>query len=321
MVKDEADILPAWLAHAAAVFDEVYLVDHNSKDGTQEIMLQYAEKRKNFQLYSLPDDQYSQAEVINDLAGRAAAKHPDAWIIPLDGDEFLWTRSHSKIINRLAQLDSIFFPSFPWFNLLPLSLGSDSEIRFSSPYLFQPGPSQYSKTGIHSQLVREGYRLSRGGHYVIDQSGTPAHQGRYIHLCPYLHLPFRSYDQFFYKCLLGYDRYAIDLAESGENQPGFHYRSMITRIIDQGYFDPGLLRSFVAHYGQPEHWMHTHGIQELLAMNWRIQTIDCVQEEVLPEPVRRKNYRDLINIRNHKYSAADDDLQPFIRIVQDTEPH
>jgi hypothetical protein len=38
MIRDEADILPTFLRHAAALFDFVLLVDHSSSDGSSTFL-------------------------------------------------------------------------------------------------------------------------------------------------------------------------------------------------------------------------------------------------------------------------------------------
>src|SRR4029077_13508080 len=38
MIRDEADILPAFLEHASELFDMGFLLDHRSSDGSQKIM-------------------------------------------------------------------------------------------------------------------------------------------------------------------------------------------------------------------------------------------------------------------------------------------
>ena len=38
MVRNEADILPAFLSHLRVLFDRIFVIDHMSTDGSREIL-------------------------------------------------------------------------------------------------------------------------------------------------------------------------------------------------------------------------------------------------------------------------------------------
>src|SRR5262245_39562015 len=91
-VRDEADVLDAQLAfHLNAGVDFVIATDHDSRDGTAEILQSY-ERVGYLQLHRDPGVAYRQREWMTQMARLAATDQRADWVILSDADEFWWPR-------------------------------------------------------------------------------------------------------------------------------------------------------------------------------------------------------------------------------------
>jgi hypothetical protein len=116
MLRNEADILPDFLGHCAALFDEVLAVDHASTDGSAE-MLAAAARRMPLTVLRFAQKPYVQSLLVTALAREAFARGAD-WVFPLDADEFPMVASRADLLARLpADAAAVLWR---WRNLWPL---------------------------------------------------------------------------------------------------------------------------------------------------------------------------------------------------------
>jgi hypothetical protein len=88
MVKNEADVVEAFVRHTASFADHHLIFDHASTDGTRFVLRKL--QREGLSLTLLTDDrvEYLQAERTTELMRRAVRDHAADWVLPLDADEF-----------------------------------------------------------------------------------------------------------------------------------------------------------------------------------------------------------------------------------------
>jgi hypothetical protein len=90
LARDEADIIDAQLAfHLAAGVDFIVATDHESSDGTTEILERYA-ARGLLRLLRESGETLRQSTWVTHMARLAAREHGADWIINSDADEFWW---------------------------------------------------------------------------------------------------------------------------------------------------------------------------------------------------------------------------------------
>lgn len=93
LVRNEADVIDAHIAfHLAAGVDVVVAMDNASSDGTTEILERYA-RAGSVHRINLPDEPFSQIEVVTRMARLAATEFGADWVINSDADEFWWPRT------------------------------------------------------------------------------------------------------------------------------------------------------------------------------------------------------------------------------------
>jgi hypothetical protein len=95
LVRDEADIVDAQIAfHLDAGVDFVIATDHQSNDGTTEILERY-ERQGVLRLIRERDEEVRQSEWVTRMARLAANEHRADWVLNADADEFWWPREGS----------------------------------------------------------------------------------------------------------------------------------------------------------------------------------------------------------------------------------
>jgi hypothetical protein len=82
-VKNEGEIIRAWMSHACALFDMVYVVDHLSIDGTREFLLETAKAQDNMRVFYFDHPGYYQAGITSQLTEIVAHEYTNSWIFPL----------------------------------------------------------------------------------------------------------------------------------------------------------------------------------------------------------------------------------------------
>ena len=101
MVRDEADILPAVLAHMVAQVDRLLIADNGSTAGTAGILAAY-----RVDVVHDPDPAYRQSQKMTALAHQAREAGAE-WVVPFDADE-LWTAPEGeRIADYLTSLRDI----------------------------------------------------------------------------------------------------------------------------------------------------------------------------------------------------------------------
>lgn len=97
IIKNEADILEAFVRHTHAWVDHHLIFDHDSTDGTREILGALA--REGLPLVLFTDDALGNLQQArsNELTRIAAREFGADWVLPLDADEFLVAPSRAAL--------------------------------------------------------------------------------------------------------------------------------------------------------------------------------------------------------------------------------
>lgn len=104
VVKNEADVIEAFVRHTCAWVDHHLVFDHDSTDGTREILAALLREGLSLSVYT--DDQLGKLQQArsNHLTRLAAAELGADWIFPLDADEFLTGPGRPALEKTLASL-------------------------------------------------------------------------------------------------------------------------------------------------------------------------------------------------------------------------
>lgn len=270
MVKNEADIIQAWLSHVCSLFDQVYIVDHSSSDGTYSYLRKAAQSRVDLHIFTFAHPGMFQAEIINRLVEIAAQENPQAWIFPLDADEFLSVKSREGFFAWLREMPQSRILRMKWVNSLPISLRGDEVFTFCTPCLIPSQPGEYAKLALHASTVQgKDWRFAQGNHQLWDSSGNEVGESKQVAFADLFHLPIRSFSHFVLKCIQGYLAYQTLPDERRDDSQSYHRKAMIRQVNQMGFFDPHMIRTFIVGYGRKSYTGERgRTIQRLLQEGW-----------------------------------------------------
>ena len=234
MVRNEADIVESFVRHNLQFLDRLVVVDHNSDDGTAEILLK-------LQLENLPITiekehvlAFNQAHRLTQAARQLATTHQPDWIFCLDADEFIRAPSRAALESALDGMPGAAV-TIPWQTYLP----SEKVVDPRNPLAQarerpRVDPIPELKVVLSRKLaLGNDWLLAHGNHGVSqpDESGThqvlPAPQVEGVALA---HFPMRSPDQLVKKVTLGWFGHRLLLgAEADTTQQGWHWRELHKR--------------------------------------------------------------------------------------------
>jgi hypothetical protein len=203
MVRDEADVIPAWLDHHVAQgFDVFVITDNGSVDGTTELLTAFAERDDvTVDLRHDPVHRKQQGVVVTGMARDAATTHGADWVVNADADEFILPVDRTLTVREVfAQLDpAIGAFTLPVVNLTGMLAESGGGIErlhwrderslaeLEAIGLIGPPSTNAVHVGDPDVVVVQ------GNHQVSVANGAPVPAGLELEV---LHLPWRSWAQY-----------------------------------------------------------------------------------------------------------------------------
>ena len=117
-VKNEIDIVEAFVRHTLAVVNHLVILDNGSTDGTLVVLR--ALEREGLPLTIIEDastGKYLSQRMTHLMRDHAVARHAADWVVPIDADEFLVVPHGEPLIPRSASSDAVL--SLPWRTYVP----------------------------------------------------------------------------------------------------------------------------------------------------------------------------------------------------------
>ena len=130
MVRNEADIIEAFVRHNLSILDGLVVVDHGSADATPRILAALCAERLPLVVLASETVGYLQAEIVTSAVREAFARLRADAVFPLDADEFLRVRVPAELVAALAALPPGHFGRIAWPTFVP---PLDGEVRGSRP--------------------------------------------------------------------------------------------------------------------------------------------------------------------------------------------
>jgi len=119
MVRNEEDIVEAFVRHNLTILDGMLIVDHNSTDRTLAILTALRAERLPLVVKRHEAPGYLQAEITTSAAREVFARTPADFVFPLDADEFLKVGRRAELERYLKSLPPDTHPVFDWPTYAP----------------------------------------------------------------------------------------------------------------------------------------------------------------------------------------------------------
>ncbi|OGJ55566.1 hypothetical protein A3D88_00180 [Candidatus Peribacteria bacterium RIFCSPHIGHO2_02_FULL_52_16] len=202
-VRNEADIIEIFVRHHAAFAERMIIIVHRSEDNTREILEEL--KREGIPLDIRTDERiaHEQGEALSQLMLELAEEEPEAWILPLDADEFLGSMSSSpkELIHTLPHTPHL----FPWRTYVPTPEDPMEELHVLRRIAHRRKNEiiPYSKVFFPASVGKTA-RLPLGSHQLLDRVTSEPIQMKDTEKLFLAHFPIRSENQLRTKIIGGW---------------------------------------------------------------------------------------------------------------------
>jgi hypothetical protein len=253
MLRNDADIMPAFLEQGILLFDQISLIDIRSTDGTEKILRSYSKVHPKISIFSVEREEKFQSAMMNLFARRAYKEGAD-WIFFLDGDEFLDLNSRQELEDRLKN-----FPGqvmhLPWINLVPSEYGSFNSFNVRQNYQWSGRVSPFCKVALSSLYIslNPDFYIFEGNHNVGSDFNSPFKELNYG--IPLLHIPIRSLERFNYKIV---NAWRSLLAKPNRLPGEGHHVLQLKDMIDGGLITSVELDEIARSYGTQNNMTQAH---------------------------------------------------------------
>ncbi len=236
MVKNEADVIEAFVRHNLRFLDRLLIVDHQSSDATVKIVMSLAVEGLPIDLMRDTAIAFRQGDRIGEMARLAFTKYGADHVFALDADEFIAAETRSQLVDRLQSVPRGQSVCLPWRNFVPedappLALHPLSRIRLRAFADVEP----LTKLVLGQHFVEDNLAIGHGNHLLLRVVN-----GQVVTLPPVpllagvelAHVPFRSINQFVAKIVLSWFGNRLlqgKLARISETN--WHWRELFDRYI------------------------------------------------------------------------------------------
>ena len=286
VIRNEIDIIQAFLSHTASLFDRALLLDHGSTDGTGTLLEAACKARPGWVRWRVEVPGHHQA-LFSAFAMRHLFETTDTdMVLFLDADEFLNVSDRATL--ELA-LDNIAGErtagQFEWIDCIPERLDGQT-LRLGDPLWTHVAEAPFPKVVVPRRFyAATGGALtpSSGNHSIVPNDGGSV---SYHRLGFMLHVPLRSVSQLRQKIVTG--ALATLARSDNANHENSHWFDALPRLAEADITESDLIHLACSYGHKPKSWSPI-GLADLPALGFVRQALDVANQTlalpVLPPPV------------------------------------
>jgi glycosyltransferase involved in cell wall biosynthesis len=238
-VKNESDIVEAFVRHTHALVDQLIILDNGSTDNTPEILRSLEKDGLSLEIVDDPSPGKHQWKRMTRLMHEfAVERHKADWIVPLDIDEFIVTPEGADLHDLLAEAKG---PVGQYWRTYVPDPSNDKN---------EPNPALRIRHCLAEEyhpwmkIIIPGNLASQSGAVITQGSHKLELNGKLIDPLPIdslrlAHIPIRSPEQFLAKVVIGHLQYMV--MPKKNKAWGWHYKIWYDKLKQ----DPG---AFAASY-------------------------------------------------------------------------
>jgi hypothetical protein len=227
-VKNEIDIIEAFVRHTLAIVNRLVVMDNGSTDGTLDVLRALEQDGLPLHILEDPSPGYTQWQRMTRLMREYALGRFDAdWVIPLDADEFMVVNDDADLIPAGAATEQPI--GLLWKTFVP---GPEDDAREPNPvrrirHRLLEEPSTWLKVMIPAALASHPAAAVQQGNHGVEVNGVLISPRVAEHAC-LAHFPGRGAGQLLAKIVIGHFQYATMVAR--ECGWGSHYAAPFASI-------------------------------------------------------------------------------------------
>ncbi len=308
VIRNEIDIIPAFLSHAAALFDRAILLDHGSVDGTQSMLEAACRACPGWVRWRVEIPGHHQALFCAFAMRHLFETTGTDMVLFLDADEFLDVPDRATLEKALCvhagERDA---GRFGWIDCIPERLAA-GELSLGDAIWTRTAEKPYTKIVVPRRLYAATggtLRPSSGNHSVEPRDGGPVSYHRVGSL---LHVPLRSVSQMRQKIVTG--ALAVLARQDNAQHESTHWFDILRRMAEADITESDLIH-LARHYGKaPESWPPV-GLADLPALGFARRTLDVANRTLaLPaRPAPTNGWRALAAVLRDWQAEHDRDIE------------
>ena len=253
VVKNEADIIEAFVRHHCGLLDRLHVVDNGSTDRTKDILAALCAEGLPIAVTHDDSPSHPQADIVTAFVA-GFADGPD-WLFLLDADEFIDCSSRNRLQEILNRQAGDVCHLVRWSFMVPTE---DDDRSIDNPVVRiqsrRRGPTDpfLSKLVIPRQyLGAPEYRVVNGSHFMIGVDGVPAGH-RELKDLRLAHFPVRSPEQLARKVVVG--SWAVLARPSRLPTEVFHWHELRRRVMSGRPLTVADARQVAQNYASSDGW-------------------------------------------------------------------
>ncbi len=233
MVKNEADIIEAFVRHNLGFMDALAIVDNDSVDGTREILVQLQQEGLPIILFDDPMVAHFHAQIMTAVYRKVVPKFKPRFVFLLDADEFIVASSREALYAQLHAMRPGTVAQYCWRSYIPSPTGPEGDaadpLRSITHRKVVEHRPWWKAVIVCDPKIDMKLKIWQGNHHV-------RYKGRSLRTVKLrevaiAHFPVRTVDQLTGKVLVGWianlerNRYQLDLGFA------YHWKALYERLI------------------------------------------------------------------------------------------
>ncbi len=233
MVKNEADIIEAFVRHNLSFMDALIIIDNDSVDDTREILVQLQQEGLPVVIFDDPVVGHFQAEIVTAVYRKVVPKFKPHFVFLLDADEFIVSQSREALYSQLRAMRPGTQAQYRLRTYIPAPAGPESDTPDPLRNITYRKADEHRiwwKTIIVTKPNIDTKLNIKQGNHGVRYAGRSLRRVR-LQDVALAHFPVRSVDQLTGKILVGWianlerNRYRLDVGH------GIHWKGIYDRII------------------------------------------------------------------------------------------
>lgn len=289
-VRNEADVIEAFVRHTCTFIDKMIIVDNDSTDNTGEILTSLRNEGMPLDLRHDESIDHPQGMVLSRILRELRSDPPD-FVLPLDADEFLKTKDQSDIRGAIGALPHDIASLVPWQTYIPLPNDAAEEahvLRRMQSRKMQERPQWY-KVIIPRVDLSKNVHLLMGSHALIDGDTGKIARHAVTDGLALAHFPVRSSEQIAGKVFGGWLRQKAN--PNRAKGAIFQWKAIFDELKAGTSIDTETLRRFALDYGTQKQWLSLPEDEQSADFTRIIRPADdTTADETVFDPVATNSY-------------------------------